>query len=82
MSERDIDPSGGAHRPTSTGEFRATPDISASTAQFRAFAAGNETDARRPWAMRAPRRKVAALAAVVVGVAVVLVIIAILVLSH
>ena len=82
MSERDIDPPGGTYRPISTGEFRATPDISASTAQFRAFAAEDDQDAQRPWAMRAPRRRVAALAAAVVAVAVVLVVIAILVLNH
>lgn len=33
----------------STGEFRATPDLSASTAQFQAFAAGESQQAgRRP----------------------------------
>ena len=82
MSERDLDPSGGTRRPISTGEFRATPDASANTAQFRAFAAANEGAAQRPWAMRAPKRNVAGLTAVVVGVAIVLVIIAVLVLSH
>jgi hypothetical protein len=82
MSERDIDPSAGAELPTTTGEFRASPDISASTAEFRAFADDQGGAAEPPWAMRAPRRNVAGLAAIVVGVAVVLVIVAVLVLNH
>jgi hypothetical protein len=82
MSERDITPSGNADPPTNTGEFRATPDISANTAQFRAFAAGHDGDAERPWTMRAPGRNVATLAAVVGGVAVVLIIIAVLIVAH
>ncbi len=77
MSEREVDPSAGAGVPITTGEFRASPDISASTAEFRAFA--DDDDA--PWTMRAPRRNVARLAAIVVGVAAVLIIIAVLVLS-
>jgi hypothetical protein len=52
-------------------------DPSASTAQFRAFAAGRSGgDSAQPWAMRAQRSQVAILAAVVVGVAIVLAIIA------
>jgi hypothetical protein len=44
MSERDAryvgnEPSGSGY-PSSTGEFRAAPDISASTAEFKRFAAG------------------------------------------
>ncbi|GEM_PF-974095 len=35
--------------PSSTAEFRAMPDASASTAQFQAFAAGyDRSEARRP----------------------------------
>ncbi len=37
----------GTGLPRTTGEFRATPDISASTAEFRAFAAG-QTAASQP----------------------------------
>ncbi|HEY2549411.1 MAG TPA: hypothetical protein VGI64_02410 [Streptosporangiaceae bacterium] len=44
MPERDPDPQASADLPTTTGEFRARPDISASTAQFRAFASGAEGD--------------------------------------
>jgi hypothetical protein len=44
MSERDAryvgnEPSGSGY-PSSTGEFRAAPDVSASTAEFKRFAAG------------------------------------------
>jgi hypothetical protein len=81
MSERDVNPSAGAGLPRTTGEFRASPDISASTAEFRAFADGQGSDAEPPWAMRAPRRNVARLAAIVVGVAVVLIVVAVLVLK-
>jgi hypothetical protein len=80
MSERDVTPSAGSDLPRTTGEFRASPDISASTAEFRAFAADQGGEADAPWAMSAPKRNVARLAAIVLGVAVVLVIIAILVL--
>jgi hypothetical protein len=55
-------------------------DASGSTAQFRAFvdhAGGTET--AQPWSMRAPRNRVAKLAAIVVGVAVVLAVLALLV---
>jgi hypothetical protein len=84
MSEHDVDPSAGADLPTTTGEFRARPDISASTAEFRAFADGDGPggEAEPPWAMQAPSRNVARLAAIAVGVAVVLIVIAVLVLKH
>jgi hypothetical protein len=54
-----------------------TPDGSASTAEFRAFAssAGAETD--RPWSMQASGRKVILLAVAVIVVAAVLAIIGI-----
>jgi hypothetical protein len=81
MSERDVDPAVSADLPTTTGEFRARPDISANTSEFRAFADGRDSEAEPPWAMRAPGRNVARLTAIVIGVAVVLVIIAILVLK-
>jgi multisubunit Na+/H+ antiporter MnhC subunit len=55
-------------------------DPSASTAQFRAFADGRSGDSA-PWQMRAPRNRVAVLAAVVIGVAVVLFLIALLVIG-
>ena len=79
MSERHDDPAGSAGRPLTTGEFRVTPDVSANTAQFRAFAGEQAADAEAPWEMKAPGRSVARLAGLVVLVAVVLVIIAIIV---
>ncbi len=55
-------------------------DPSASTAQFRAFADGRSADSA-PWQMRASRNRVAILAAVVIGAAVVLFLIALLVIG-
>jgi hypothetical protein len=79
MTERHEDPATwAAGRPISTGEFRAAPDSSASTAQFRAFADG---EAEKPWEMAAPGRSVAKMSLLIVVVAVVLAAIAILVLS-
>jgi hypothetical protein len=80
MTERYEDPATRAGRPISTGEFRATPDASASTAQFRAFAE-TEGEPGRPWDMGAPGRNVAKMALIVVIVAVVLAAIAIAVLG-
>jgi hypothetical protein len=56
-------------------------DASGSTAQFRAFVdhAGG-AEAAQPWSMGAPRNRVAKFAAIVVGVAVVLAVLALLVL--
>ena len=55
-------------------------DSSGSTAQFRAFVdSSGGPEATQAWSMRASRSRVATLAAVVVGVAVVLAIIAALV---
>jgi hypothetical protein len=72
MTERHDDPASSSRR-MSTGEFRAAPDISASTAQFRAFAEdGTES------AIVAPDRSPARIAILIVGVVVVLAIIAIL----
>jgi hypothetical protein len=63
-----------------TGEFRAAPDSSASTGQFRAFAGEQQSaDSEAPWDMKVPGRSVARLAGIVVLVAVVLAIIAIIV---
>ncbi len=56
-------------------------DPSASTAQFRAFANGRSGSDTAPWSMRAPRNRVAILAAAVVVVAVVLFIVALLVIG-
>ncbi len=87
MSERETDPRGtgtpaGSGLPANTGEFRATPDISASTAQFRAFAASQDGDGGHPWSMRARARNVAALAGVIAAVVVVLIVLAFLVMGH
>jgi hypothetical protein len=54
-------------------------DTSASTAEFRAFAAGTNAESAPPWAMRAPGRRVALLAAAVIAVAIVLAIVAVLI---
>jgi hypothetical protein len=62
-----------------TGEFRAAPDLSANTGQFRAFADGQPED--QPWDMKAPGRSVARLAGIIIAVAVVLAIIAIIVIN-
>jgi type II secretory pathway component PulM len=56
-------------------------DPSASTAQFRAFAAERSGNDTAPWSMRAPRNRVAVLAGVVIVVAVVLFVIALLVIG-
>lgn len=69
MSERDSD-----FFPQ--GQGPAVPDPSRSTAQFRAFANSTGSDSEAPWAMRAPGRKVALLAGVVILVALVLALIA------
>jgi len=79
MPQRDDDQAAGSGRPLTTGEFRAAPDVSANTAQFRAFASDQASEA--PWEMKAPARNIGRLAAVIVLVAVVLAIIAIFVLK-
>jgi hypothetical protein len=56
-------------------------DPSASTAQFRAFADERSGADSAPWQMRAPRNRVAILAAAVIGVAVVLFLIALFVIG-
>jgi hypothetical protein len=79
MPQRDDDQAAGAGRPLTTGEFRAAPDSSANTAQFRAFA--NDQASEAPWEMKAPARNIGRLAAIIVLVAVVLAVIAIFVLK-
>jgi hypothetical protein len=57
-------------------------DNSGSTAQFRAFVdRSGGPEATQAWSMRAPRNRVGLLAAVVVGVAIVLALIAIAVIG-
>ena len=56
-------------------------DPSGSTAQFRAFANERAGADSSPWAMRAPRNRVAILAAAVVAIAVVLFIVALVVIG-
>ena len=57
-------------------------DSSGSTAQFRAFVdRPGGPEATQAWSMRAPRNRVGMLAAIVVGVAVVLAVIAIAVIG-
>jgi hypothetical protein len=94
MSERD-DRYVGNDRPSlprTTGEFRAAPDISASTAEFRAFAAqqsdgtgrlaSNGSWPEQPWSGDAPvsnsRRTTALVAA---GIIVLIVVAVVLVLA-
>jgi hypothetical protein len=71
MTDRHDDQAG--NRRMSTGEFRATPDISASTAQFRAFAE-DRSEVTGTWGAGAPGRspaKIAMLVGVIVGVAII-----------
>lgn len=88
MSERD-DRYARNDVPSSTAEFRAVPDISASTAQFKAFAAGRDAAPdqsqpgnwpEQPWAGDAPtrgggRRTALIVSAVVAAVVVVVIVI-------
>jgi hypothetical protein len=92
MSERDDRYVGNdsPSLPRTTGEFRAAPDASASTAEFRAFAAGQAgrpgqvVDSsgswpEQPWAGEAPAsgsgRTIALVIGAVVAVAIVLAVI-------
>jgi hypothetical protein len=72
MTERHSEPVTSGN-PMTTGEFRATRDISASTAQFRAFAAEAEADG--DW-QGAPARSPAKIATLIALVIVVLAIVA------
>jgi len=85
MSERD-DRYARNDLPSTTAEFRAAPDASASTAQFKAFAAGQDarSDQRpsgswpeQPWAGEAPGRARPGLAVGLVIGAVVLLVVAV-----
>ena len=76
MTERYSEPPPRGRRMT-TGEFRATPDISASTAQFQAFAA-DQGEQTRQWDAAQPTRNPARLALMILAVVVVVAIIAIL----
>jgi hypothetical protein len=60
-----------------TGEFRATPDISASTAQFKAFAAG-QGEQTGQWNVETPARSRTRLGILILAVVIVVAIIAIL----
>lgn len=82
MSERD-DRYVRDDLPRTTGEFRATPDSSASTAEFKAFAAGQDGRSRQggasswpeqPWAGdgAADRRGSGRMALLILGVVVVI----------
>jgi hypothetical protein len=83
MSERDTGypaSSGFSASTENSASSYDSPDTSRSTAEFRAFASSSgEPDS--PWHMRAPGRKIALLAAVVIVVAIVLAVIAINVLN-
>jgi hypothetical protein len=79
MSERDSDflRGGGIQG----GQNSGLPDASRSTAEFRAFANRLGGEAEAPWAMRAPGRRIALLAGIIVAVAVVLILIAVAVIG-
>ncbi len=76
MTERYSEPPPRGRRIT-TGEFRATPDVSASTAQFQAFAAeqGEQTG---QWERDTAARSRTRLSILILAVVVVVAIIAIL----
>lgn len=57
------------------------PDTSASTAEFRAFAAGTDPDNMPPWSMRASGKRVVLLALVILVVAVLLGLLAVFVIN-
>jgi hypothetical protein len=89
MSEHD-DRYARSDLPRTTGEFRAAPDLSASTAEFKAFVSSQDRDDQRsaspgawpeqPWAGAAPASgsgrtiTVAAAAIIAVGVIIALVV--------
>ncbi len=89
MSEHD-DRYARSDLPRTTGEFRAAPDASASTAEFKAFVAGQDReDAQRggqgaawpqqPWAGEAPRSSSNRTIAIVVAAIVVVLIIVLII---
>jgi hypothetical protein len=89
MSEHD-DRYARSDLPQTTAEFRATPDLSASTAEFKAFASKQEGDddqqggpgsvwPEQPWAGEAPNRgsrRTIAIVGAVVAVVVIIILIA------
>ncbi len=77
MSERHDDPRAG--RSLSTGEFRAAPDVSANTAQFQAFASGQEHD--RAWDSGPGGRNGTRIALIIIGIVILAVIIAVVALG-
>ena len=87
MSQRDDRYAGDL--PRNTAEFRATPDLSASTAEFKAFAAAQDTGTQQrpgsawpeqPWAGEAPSGGSNKTTIIVVGAIVVLAIVVAIVL--
>jgi hypothetical protein len=70
MTERQDEAA--AARPTNTGEFRATPDISANTAQFQAFADNRPQTGQ--WNVPVPARSTRRMTGLIVAAAVVLLI--------
>jgi hypothetical protein len=76
MTERHSEPDPRGRRIT-TGEFRATPDVSASTAQFQAFAA-EKGDQTAQWERDTGARSRTRLGILILAVVVVVAIIAIL----
>ena len=76
MTERHDDPVASS-RPMTTGEFRAAGDISASTAQFRAFAEDRSEFASEP-DLVAPGRSPVQIAMLIALVIVVLFVIALI----
>jgi cytochrome b len=77
MTERHDD-SAAPGRPLTTGEFRAVPDISASTAQFQAFAGNREEPVQHVQAAvpaRSPRRMTGLIVAAVIIVLILVVLI-------
>ena len=90
MSERD-DRYARDDLPKTTAEFRAAPDPSASTAQFKAFAAGHEDRVGRPrqaadswpeqpWVGEAPARGSAPVAAIAIGAVILVALVVLLIL--
>jgi hypothetical protein len=77
MTERYSEPPPRGRRLT-TGEFRATPDISASTAQFKAFAAEQGDDQTGQWEKATEARSRTRLGILILAVVIVVAIIAIL----
>jgi hypothetical protein len=91
MSEHD-DRYARSDLPQTTAEFRATPDLSASTAEFKAFVSKQDSDdddqraapggvwPEQPWAGEAPNRASGRTIAIV-GAAVAVVVIIILIIA-